>query len=166
MLPTLASAARVGYRTAMTDEPRPEHVRPDGVGDTTVEALGRLSEALEAVEIARGRLYAFHRMSGTADRTLGEAVDLFRKAGHDELADRLQGELFGRNLLDGRWSFQIVEEYDATYWTPFRDLERAAREELLEGRRHVYEAEMKERERTRGHPDHTAVPDAGSPGAT
>jgi len=57
----------------MTDEPLPEHVRPDGVTDATVEALGRLSEALEAVEIARGRLYAFHRMSGTADRTLGEA---------------------------------------------------------------------------------------------
>jgi hypothetical protein len=147
----------------MSDEPLPEHVRPDGVTDGTVEALGRLSEALEAVEIARGRLYSFHRMSGTADRTLGEAVDLFRKAGHDELADRLQTELFGRNLLDGRWSFQIVEEYDETYWTPFRDLEGAARAELIEGRRHVYEAEMKERERTRGHPDHTAVPGDSGP---
>jgi hypothetical protein len=147
----------------MTDEPLPEHVRPDGVTDATVEALGRLSEALEAVEIARGRLYAFHRMSGTADRTLGEAVDLFRKAGHDELADRIQTELFGRNLLHGRWSFQIVEEYDETYWSTFRELEREAREQLIGGRRHVYEAEMKERERTRGHPDHTAVPDDTGP---
>ena len=147
----------------MTDEPRPEHVRPDGVTDRTVEALGRLSEALEAVEIARGRLYAFHRMSGTADRTLGEAVDLFRQAGHDELTDRLQTELVGRNLLCGRWSFQIVEEYDETYWAPFRELERLARRQLVEGRRHVYEAEMKERERTRGHPDHTAVPEDSGP---
>jgi hypothetical protein len=114
----------------MTDEPRPEHVRPDGVTDATVEALGRLSEALEAVEIARGRLYAFHRMSGTADRTLGEAVDLCRKAGHDELADRIQTELVGRNLLHGRWSFQIVEEYDETYWTPFRQLEHQTRAQL------------------------------------
>jgi hypothetical protein len=147
----------------MTDEPRPDHVRPDGVTDATVEALGRLSEALEAVEVARGRLYAFHRMSGTADRTLGEAVDLFRKAGHYELADRIETELFGRNLLHGRWSFQIVEEYDETYWTPFRELERRTRAQLVEGRRHVYEAEMKERERTRGHLDHTAVPDDSGP---
>jgi hypothetical protein len=147
----------------MTDEPRPEHVRPDGVTDPTVEALGRLSEALEAVEIARGRLYAFHRMSGTADRTLGEAVGLFRQAGHDELADRLQTELVGRNLLRGRWSFQIVEEYDETYWAPFRELEGLARTQLVEGRRHVYEAEMKERERTRGHPDHLAVPEDSGP---
>ena len=65
----------------MTDQPLPEHVRPAGVTDASVEALGRLSEALEAAEIARGRLYSFHRMSGTADRTLGEAVDLLRKAG-------------------------------------------------------------------------------------
>jgi hypothetical protein len=147
----------------MTDAPLPEHVRPDGVSDATVEALGRFSEALEAVEIARGRLYAFHRISGTADRTLGEAVDLFRKAGHDDLADRIQTDLVGRNLIHGRWSFQIVEEYDETYWTPFRELEQAAREQLAEGRRHVFEAEMKERERTRGHPDHTAVPDDSGP---
>jgi hypothetical protein len=147
----------------MTDEPLPEHVRPDGVTDATVEALGRLSEALEAVEIARGHLYAFHRMSGTADRTLGEAVDLFRKAGHRELADRIQTELFGRNLLHGRWSFQIVEEYDETYWTPFRELDRQTRAQLVHGKQHVYEAEMKERERTRGHPDHTAVPDDSGP---
>lgn len=31
-----------------------EHVRPDGVDDLTVEALGNISEALEAVEVARG----------------------------------------------------------------------------------------------------------------
>jgi len=124
----------------MTDAPLPEHLRPDGVTDATVEALGRLSEALEAVEIARGRLYSFHRMSGTADRTLGEAVDLLREAGHDEVANRIQAELVGRNLLHGRWSFQIVEEYDETYWTPFRELEREARDQLVDGRRHLYEA--------------------------
>jgi hypothetical protein len=147
----------------MTDRPLPEHVRPEGVTDATVEALGRLSEALEAAEIARGRLYAFHRMSGTADRTLGEAVELLRKAGHEELADRVDTELVGRNVLHGRWSFQVVEEYDATYWTPFRELEQDARQQLVEGRRHLYEAEMKERERTHGLPDHTAVPDDSGP---
>lgn len=147
----------------MTDRPLPEHVRPDGVTDATVEALGRLSEALEAVEVCRGHLYAFHRHSGTADRTLGEAVELLRKAGHEQLADRIDSELVGRNVIHGRWTFQIVEEYDDTYWTPFRDLEREAREQFVEGKRHFYEAEMKERERTRGHPGHTAVPDDSGP---
>jgi hypothetical protein len=147
----------------MTDRPLPEHVRPDGVTDATVEALGRLSEALEAVEVCRGHLYAFHRRSGTADRTLGEAVDLLRKAGHEQLADRIDAQLVGRNVIHGRWTFQLVEEYDDTYWTPFRDLEREARDQLVEGKRHLYEAEMKERERSDGDPNHTAVPDDSGP---
>ncbi len=57
------------------------HRRPDGVDDQTVEALGKLSEALEVVEETRGHLYAFHRRCGTADLTLQEAVRLLREAG-------------------------------------------------------------------------------------
>ena len=68
--------------------PDVEHTRPNGVSDATVAALGKLSEALEVVEHARGHLYGFHRLCGTADLTLGEAVDAFREAGHDALADR------------------------------------------------------------------------------
>ncbi|MGZ6745480.1 MAG: hypothetical protein ACXVEJ_07310 [Nocardioides sp.] len=141
-----------------TDRPAPEHVRPDGLDDATVEALGKLSEALEVVEEARGHLYAFHRRCGTADLTLGEACDLLRDAGHPGLAERVERELVGRNILEGRWSFQVVEEYDDGYYATFRDLERAAREELAQGRRHLFEAEMKEDRRTHGHPDHTARP--------
>ena len=147
----------------MSDQPLPEHTRPDGVTDATIEALGKLSEALEAVEVCRGHLYAFHRRSGTADLTLGEAVDLLRTAGHDELAEKIDRELVGRNVVHGRWTFQLVEEYDDTYWSLFRSFERRAREQLVDGRRHLYEAEMKERERTEGDPRHTAVPDDSSP---
>ena len=144
------------------DEPLPEHRRPDGVDDLTVEALGKVSEALEAVEVARGHLYAFHRLSGTADLTLGEGVDALREAGHADLADRLQTDLVGRNVLHGRWTFQVVEEYDDGYYATFRDLERRAREELVGGRRHLFEAEMKEDRRTHGDPAHTARPDDAS----
>ncbi len=140
----------------------PEHTRPEGVSDATVEALGKLSESFEAVEEARGLLYAFHRRTGTADLALGAAVDLFRHAGHEEVAARLERDLLGQNMLQGRWTFQIVEEYDETYYSKFKAMEQAARDELIEGKRHVYEAEMKERERTRGHPDHEPVPDDGA----
>ena len=135
-----------------------EHVRPDGVDDLTVEGLGNISEALEAVEIARGHLYAFHRMSGTADLTLGKGVDQLREAGHTELADRIERELVGRNVLHGRWTFQIVEEYDDGYYALFRTLEREAREALVGGCRHLYEAEMKEDRRTDGLPGHERTP--------
>ncbi|WP_020143119.1 hypothetical protein [Terracoccus sp. 273MFTsu3.1] len=144
------------------DRPTAEHLRPDGVDDATVEALGKLSEALEVVEDARGHLYGFHRLTGMADLALGEAVDLFREAGHPELADRLQTELVGRNVVQGRWTFQIVEEYDDGYYATFKELEKTARDDLVGGRRHLFEAEMKEDRRTHGRAHHEAVPHDGS----
>jgi hypothetical protein len=147
----------------VVDEPLPEHQRPDGVSDATVEALGKVSEALEAVEAARGFLYSFHRLSGTADLTLGEGVEGLRKAGHTDLADRIDRELVGRNVLQGRWTFQIMEEYDDGYYSTFKELEQLARDELVGGRRHLYEAEMKEDRRTDGDAGHEAVPRDGGP---
>jgi hypothetical protein len=130
------------------------------VDDATVAALGKLSEALEAVEAARGHLYSFHRLCGTADLTLGEAVDQLREAGHSGLADLIRDELVGRNILEGRWSFQVVEEYDDGYYDVFKALEAQARRDLVDGRRHLLEAEMKEDRRTHGHPAHTARSEA------
>jgi hypothetical protein len=127
--------------------------------DATITALGKLSEALEVVEETRGLLYAFHRRCGTADLTLGEAVDLLREAGHTELAGRIDRELVGRNILHGRWSFQVVEEYDDGYYALFKELEETARTELADGRRHLYEARMKEDRRTPGLPGHEATPE-------
>ena len=135
----------------------PDRSRPD-LDDTTVEALGKLSEALETVDQARGQLYGFHQHSGKADLLLQDAVELLRKAGHTELADDIDRDLVGRNVIADRWTFQIVEDYDATYWSVFRDFDQRARDELADGDRHVYEARMKQRERTHGHPHHEASP--------
>jgi hypothetical protein len=122
--------------------------RPDGMDDATVEALGTLSEALEVVEAARGLLYQFHRMSGTADLTLQKAVDQLRTAGHAELAEEIDEALVGRDVVPGMWTFQVVEAYDATYWSVFRDVEQRARE-AVGAPRHVAEAEMKADEQSR-----------------
>ncbi|MER7663755.1 hypothetical protein [Streptomyces sp. NPDC096193] len=140
------------------DGPDAAHRRPAGVSDKTVEALGALSKALETTERARGHLYGFHQLTGSADLELDDAVRLLREAGHDRLADLVEREILGRNVIPGRWTFQIVEAYDETYYRPFQDVERQVREQLAGGREHLYEAEMKERRRTRRHPDHTALP--------
>jgi hypothetical protein len=154
-----------GERPDRPDRPLPEHRRPAGVGDATVAALGKLSEALEKIERARGRLFDFHQLTGAADLALDEAVDGLREAGQDEWADRISSELIGRNVLEGRWTFQIVEEYDDGYYRLFKDIEAAARDDLVDGRRHLFEAEMKESRRTHGNRDHTAVPTGRSPGS-
>ncbi|RPK54243.1 hypothetical protein EES43_29210 [Streptomyces sp. ADI96-02] len=133
------------------------HRRPEGVTDATVEALGALSRALETTERARGALYEFHQLTGGADLALDEAVRLLRDAGHDAQAHRVEREILGRNVIPGHWTFQIVEEYDATYYEAFKKAELEIRRQLADGRDHLYEAEMKEDRRTGGHPDHTAA---------
>jgi len=134
------------------------HTRPSGASDATVEAVGRLSEALEMLEDARGDLYSFHRKIGRTDLTLGDACDKLRAAGHDELAEQIETDLVGRNVLQGRWTFQIVEEFDDGYVAAFREHEQRVRDDLMDGRRHVFEAEMKQDRRTHGRPNHAAVP--------
>ncbi|MER6630315.1 hypothetical protein ABT301_19125 [Streptomyces sp. NPDC000987] len=142
------------------DGPDAAHRRPENVDDATVEALGALSKALETTERARGRLYDFHQLTGTADLQLDRAVALLREAGHPEWAEKVRTEVIGRNVIPGHWTFQIVEAYDRTYYEAFRDLNRAVVEDLAAGRDHLYEAEMKEARRTAGDPHHTARPGA------
>ncbi|NJC21581.1 hypothetical protein BJ994_000657 [Arthrobacter pigmenti] len=138
--------------------PDSAHQRPAAASDKTVEALGKLSEALEVAEHARGYLYGFHRLTGKADLALGEAADLLREAGHAELADEVERDIVGRNVIEGRWTFQIVEDYDDHYYDEFKALEKRARDQLVEGKRHLFEAEMKEDRRTHGRAHHEALP--------
>jgi hypothetical protein len=140
------------------DLPDPEHTTPEGVSDATILALGKLSEALETCDRARGHLYTFHQLTGSADIKLMDAVRCLREAGHHDLADRLDEDLVGRNVVADRWTFQIVEDYDDNYWSLFRRLEEEARQQLVGGVRHLYEARLKQAERSAGRPGHTARP--------
>jgi hypothetical protein len=142
----------------MSPIPDPDHQVPDGVDQLTVDAVAKLTKALETTERARGHLYAFHQLVGESDRRVEDAVHMLRDAGHPDWADRLERELFGRNVLDGRWTFQIVEEFDDGYWTLFRELEAAVRDDLQAGRRHLREAGMKEDHRTHGEEGHASRP--------
>ena len=134
-----------------------EHSTPEGVSEETIEGVGKLSEAFEYIERAKGHLYSFHQLMGRADFLVGDAAELLREAGHEEFATRLEQDLMGRNVLDGRWTFQIVEEFDDTYYEFFRGIERESRE-LTGGVRHLYEARMKEQRRSKGQPEHEQDP--------
>ena len=134
-----------------------EHRTPEGVSDETIEGVGKLSEGFEYIERAKGHLYSFHQLIGRADFLVEEAAQVLRKAGHEEFADRLEKELVGRNVVDGRWTFQLVEEFDDVYYEFFRGIERESRS-LTGGVRHAYEARLKDQRRTRGEPEHSADP--------
>lgn len=146
--PTADLRARFG--SARHPERPSGHPRPEGVTDAEVDAAGKVSAALEVIENARGMLYAFHRMSGEADLALQDALAAVREAGHPDLADEVDEILVGRDVIPGRWTYQIVEGYDEHYWQVFRAAEAAVRERLCGGVRHVFEAEMRVSEQTEG----------------
>lgn len=122
------------------NEMDPAHQVPDGVAEKMVRALGALSKALETAERARGHLYGFHQLAGSADFELGDAARLLREAGHGELADRVEREIVGR--IPGHWTFQIVEAYNSTYYQPFAAVERDIVDEVAGGRGHLLEARL------------------------
>ena len=95
---------------------------------------------------------------GRGDIEFGVACDLLESAGLSDDAARLRQEIVGRNVLDGRWSFQIVDEFDDLYNSPARHEVRRLEQLHLNGRRHAYEASLKEQRRTHGHPAHTSRP--------
>ncbi|MFJ6438378.1 hypothetical protein [Streptomyces sp. NPDC091416] len=138
----------------MNDEqssyPNTAHQRPEGISDKTVEALGALSKALETTERARGALYEFHQLTGSADFAVGDAVRLLREAGHEQDADFVEREILGRNVIPGHWTFQLIESYNQTYYRPFTDVEQQLINRLAQGHRHLYEAELKEARRPLG----------------
>ena len=142
-----------------SSEPRlePDFESAHGIDPKTVEAVGKLSEAFETIEVARGHLYNFHQLSGRGDFLLGDAVEMLRDAGHTDLAARVERELLGRNVLAGRWTFQVVEEYDDGYYALFREFDEECRK-LTGGYRHLHEARLKRERRTDGEPGHDPAP--------
>jgi hypothetical protein len=137
---------------------------PSGVSDQIVEALGKASEGLEYLERARGHLYSMHQLIGRADFLFEESADLFDSCGAVTDADALRRDVIGRNVLDGRWTFQIVEEFDDLYHRPVTDTVRSLEDRHVAGRRHVYESELKERRRTTGRAGHERRPPAAHSG--
>ena len=130
--------------------------------DALVDAIGKASEALEYVERARGHLYTFHQLLGHADLEFGAAADLLERCGLQSDADAMRDEIVGRNVLDGRWTFQVVEEFDDLYYGPAVDAVRALERDHLAGQRHVYESRMKEERRTKGRAGHESRPPAAT----
>ena len=68
------------------------------------------------------------------------------RAEHADLADEVERVLVGRDVVDGRWTFQIVEAYNSQYWQAFRDTEQWVRDRAGGAEPHLFEAELKQRE--------------------
>jgi hypothetical protein len=113
-------------------------------GDTfddpeTVDAVGKATEAFEYVERARGHLYAFHQLIGRADYLFEESAHRLEQLGHNEAAASLWRNVVGRDVLEGRWTYEIVEHFDDDYYVTARSEVLHLAQQLASGRRHAHE---------------------------
>ena len=113
----------------------------------TVDAVGKATEALEYVERARGHLYAFHQLIGRADFLFEESACRLDDAGHREEAVSLWRNVVGRDVLEGRWTFEIVERFDDDYYEAARAEVLRLEQRLVSGRRHAHEETLRRRRR-------------------
>jgi hypothetical protein len=125
-----------------------EHTRPDGASDAAVRASGLMSEALERIERARGAMYDAHQLIGSADSALDDVIEALAESGNTATAAALKRELVGLDVIEGRWTFQLMEEFDDGFYARWREWEQRIRDECVGGRRHVLEAEMKAERQT------------------
>jgi hypothetical protein len=118
----------------------------------TVDAVGKASEALEYVERARGHLYAFHQLIGHADFLFEESARWLAQLGHRDEAASLWHSLVGRDVLESRWTFEIVERFDDDYYDAARAEVTRLQRSLIGGRRHAHEEAMRRRRREEAPP--------------
>jgi hypothetical protein len=69
-------------------------------------------------------------------------------AGHRGEAASLWRNLVGRDVLEGRWTFQVVEGFDDDYYDAVRAELAALEASLVAGRRHAHEEQLREQRRT------------------
>jgi len=118
----------------------------------TVDAVGKATEALEYVERARGHLYAFHQLIGHADFLFEESARWLAQLGRREEAASLWHNLVGRDVLESRWTFEIVERFDDDYYDAARAEVMRLERSLVGGRQHAHEEAMRRRRREQGPP--------------
>lgn len=118
--------------------------------EAAVAALHDVELGVEWLRRAHGDLLAFHHEVGHAMDHLADAESALRECGRTDLADALRDEFLPRGVLeDDRWSYEVVEGYEADFLEPLVDFECEARERIADGRRHVAERQQEREWRRR-----------------
>ncbi len=121
---------------------------PDDAGDEPTSDLSEAEcEALHSIELgvewlhrAHGNLVEFHHKTGHAMDHFATAEEQLRACGHTALADALRDEYLPRGVIDeDRWSYDVLEGYQAGFLADLTAFEEQARDVVADGRRHVAE---------------------------
>lgn len=126
------------------DAERVASVAAPELTEAELDAVHLVEVGTEWLHRAHGSLVSFHHKTGRAMDHLAAAEELFRQAGRDDLADRLRDELLPRGVVPreegpGRWTYEVLEVYEAGLYADAREFEVAVREAMTDGVRHAAE---------------------------
>lgn len=104
------------------------------------DAVHEVEAGTEWVLRAQGHLLAFHHAVGHAMDHLDVAETQLRATGHETLADHIRDNILPRGVTaDDRWTYSVVEEFQAAFLGPVTDFESTVRTAVTGGQRHVAE---------------------------
>lgn len=130
----------------MTDSNPPSH--PD-LSQETVDALHELQLARENIYRAYGTLLSFHHRIGRAMNRYNNAIEQLEEAGHADLAEQELMEPVSLGVIDDRWTWSLVEEFQDGFLDATLTAEARVRDELANGDRHIYEQHLEQAWRDR-----------------
>jgi prophage tail gpP-like protein len=108
--------------------------------DAEVDALHEVELGVEWLRRAHGKLVEFHHNTGHAMEHLAAAEEELRAAGHEDVADEIRDRYLPRGVIDDdRWSYDVLESFEADFLADLTAFEERARSEVADGRRHVAE---------------------------
>jgi len=111
---------------------------PD-LSDAETDALHSVELGLEWLNRAHGTLIEFHHSTGHAMDHLHDAERKLRDAGHERFADHLRDEVLPRGAIEDRWTYDLLETFEADLHDDVTAFERRIREDVADGHRHVAE---------------------------
>jgi hypothetical protein len=102
-------------------------------------ALHELQLGVEGLHRAYGHLLAFHHAIGRSMDHFAAAEPRLRAAGHTAHADAIRDRHLPAGVIDDRWSYELVEAFEAGFFEDVTAFESAVRADIAGGQAHVAE---------------------------
>ena len=112
--------------------------------ETERDALHELQLGVEHLYRGYGSLLEFHHTIGRGMDHFDEAETLLREAGHEEAANELLNEQLPAGVLEGTWTFEIVEAFKRGFLADVTAFEEAVRDDLADGQQHITERKQQQ----------------------
>jgi hypothetical protein len=102
-------------------------------------ALHELQLGVEGLYRAYGHLLAFHHAIGRSMDHFAAAESPLRAAGHTGHADTIRDRHLPAGVIDDRWSYELVEAFEAGFLREATAFDAEVRSDLAGGQTHVTE---------------------------